>query len=68
VNTSELRPGYIFAVRDGATFSHTGFVLSVHDTSFDTIEGNTGADAGNDGANAKQGRRPFSGNDFIRLN
>jgi lysozyme family protein len=67
VNTSELRPGYIFAVREGGTFSHTGFVLSVHDTSFDTIEGNTGADGGNDGANAKQGRRPFAGHDFLRL-
>ena len=34
---------------------------------FDTVEGNTGADGGHDGANAKQGSRPFAGNDFIRL-
>lgn len=68
VKAAELRPGYIFAVRDGASFSHTGFVLSVNDTSFDTIEGNTGAEGGNDGANAKRGRRLFAGNDFIRLN
>ncbi len=64
---SKLKPGYIFAVRDGATFSHTGFVLSVNDARFDTVEGNTNADGGNDGANAKQGSRPFAGNDFIRL-
>lgn len=65
---SKLKPGYIFAVRDGASFSHTGFVLSVNDANFDTVEGNTGAEGGNDGANAKQGRRLFAGNDFIRLN
>lgn len=68
VKAAGLKPGYIFAVRDGASFSHTGFVLSVNDTSFDTIEGNTGAEGGNDGANAKQGRRSFAGNEFIRLN
>ena len=64
---SKLKPGYIFAVRDGATYSHTGFVLSVNDANFDTVEGNTGREGGNDGANAKQGSRPFAGNDFIRL-
>lgn len=64
---SKLKPGYIFVVRDGASFSHTGFVLSVNDARFDTVEGNTSADGGNDGANAKQGSRPFAGNDFIRL-
>lgn len=65
---SNLKPGYIFAVRSGGSFSHTGFVLSVSDASFDTLEGNTGAEGGNDGANARQGRRQFAGNDFIRLN
>jgi lysozyme family protein len=64
---SKLKPGYIFVVRDGASFSHTGFVLSVNDARFDTVEGNTNADGGNDGANARQGSRPFAGNDFIRL-
>ena len=64
---SKLKPGYIFAVRNGASFSHTGFVLSVNDTTFDTVEGNTGQEGGNDGPNAKQGSRPFAGNDFIRL-
>jgi lysozyme family protein len=64
---SKLKPGYIFVVRDGASFSHTGFVLSVNDSRFDTVEGNTSADGGNDGANAKQGNRLFAGNDFIRL-
>jgi lysozyme family protein len=64
---SKLKPGYIFAVRNGASFSHTGFVLSVNDTTFDTVEGNTGPDSGHDGANAKQGSRSFAGNDFIRL-
>jgi lysozyme family protein len=64
---SKLKPGYIFVVRDGASFSHTGFVLSVNDARFDTVEGNTSADGGHDGANAKQGSRPFAGNDFIRL-
>ncbi|MBI2741445.1 MAG: peptidoglycan-binding protein [Rhodospirillales bacterium] len=65
---SKLKPGYIFAVRDGASFSHTGFVLSVNDATFDTVEGNTGKEGGRDGANARQGSRPFAGNDFIRLN
>ena len=64
---SKLKPGYIFVVRDGASFSHTGFVLGLNDATFDTVEGNTSADGGNDGANAKQARRPFAGNDFIRL-
>ena len=64
---SKLKPGYIFAVRNGASFSHTGFVLSVNDATFDTVEGNTGTEGGHDGANAKQGSRPFAGNDFIRL-
>jgi lysozyme family protein len=64
---SKLKPGYIFVVRNGASFSHTGFVLGLNDATFDTVEGNTSADGGHDGANAKQGRRPFAGNDFIRL-
>jgi lysozyme family protein len=64
---SKLKPGFIFAVRNGASFSHTGFVLGLNDATFDTVEGNTGAEGGNDGANAKQGSRPFAGNDFIRL-
>lgn len=65
---AKLKPGYIFVVRNGASFSHTGFVLGLNDATFDTVEGNTSADGGNDGANAKQGSRPFAGNDFIRLN
>jgi lysozyme family protein len=64
---SKLKPGYIFAVRNGVSFSHTGFVLGLNDATFDTVEGNTGAEGGNDGANAKQGSRSFAGNDFIRL-
>lgn len=64
---AKLKPGYIFAVRNGASFSHTGFVLGLNDATFDTVEGNTGAEGGNDGANARQGSRPFAGNDFIRL-
>lgn len=64
---SKLKPGYIFAVRSGASFSHTGFVMGLNDATFDTVEGNTGAEGGNDGANARQGSRPFAGNDFIRL-
>jgi lysozyme family protein/peptidoglycan hydrolase-like protein with peptidoglycan-binding domain len=64
---SKLKPGYIFAVRNGSSFSHTGFVMGLNDATFDTVEGNTGAEGGNDGANARQGSRPFAGNDFIRL-
>ena len=64
---SKLKPGYIFAVRNGASFSHTGFVMGLNDATFDTVEGNTGAEGDNDGANARQGSRPFAGNDFIRL-
>ena len=64
---SKLKPGHIFAVRQGASYSHTGFVLSLNDATFDTIEGNTGVEGGNDGPNAKQGNLAFAGKDFIRL-
>ena len=64
---SKVKPGYIFAVRQGASFSHTGFVLSLNDATFDTVEGNTGHEGGNDGPNAKQGNLAFAGKDFIRL-
>jgi lysozyme family protein len=64
---SKLKPGYIFAVRNGASFSHTGFVLSLNDATFDTIEGNTGHEGGNDGPNAKQANLAFANKDFIRL-
>lgn len=64
---SKIKPGYIFAVRDGGSFSHTGFVLSLNDATFDTVEGNTGKEGGNDGPNAKQGNLAFAGKDFVRL-
>ncbi|MGX1317288.1 lysozyme family protein [Bradyrhizobium sp. USDA 377] len=65
---SKLRPGQIFVVRASSTdWTHTGVVLSINDKTFDTFEGNTGGDGGNDGANARQGNRSYTGKDFIRL-
>lgn len=65
---SKLRPGYIFVVRDAPDdWVHTGLVLELKDQTFDTLEGNTGGDGGTDGANARQGNRPYRGKDFLRL-
>jgi len=62
----KLKPGDIFVVRTSPVmWAHTGFVLAVNDDSFDTIEGNTGADGGFNGANAKTLRRKFANIDFL---
>ena len=64
----KLKPGDIFVVRTSPVmWAHTGFVLAVHDDSFDTIEGNTGTDGGFNGANAKTLRRKFANIDFLHL-
>lgn len=64
----KLKPGDIFVVRTSPTmWAHTGFVLTVNDDSFDTIEGNTGTDGGFNGANAKTLKRKFTNIDFLHL-
>jgi len=65
---SKLKPGHIFVVRDGAgNYQHTGLLLAVKDTTFDTIEGNTGGEGGIDGPNARQLNRAYRNMDFIHL-
>ena len=65
---SKLRPGCIFVVRSSPVdWTHTGIVLSIKDQTFDTLEGNTGGDGGNDGPNARQGNRSYSNKDFLNL-
>jgi lysozyme family protein len=63
---SKLKPGDIFVVRDAAgAFTHTGFLLSLNDNTFDTIEGNAGGEGGIDGPNARKGNRAYQGKDFL---
>lgn len=65
---SKIRPGYLFVVRKTATdWVHTGIVLNVMPETFDTLEGNTGGDAGVDGPNARRGNRSYPKKDFIRI-
>lgn len=65
---STLRPGNVFVVRTGANdWVHTGIVLALNDTTFDTLEGNTGGEGGIDGPNAKKGNRSYSKKDFLTL-
>ncbi|MCW5705265.1 MAG: peptidoglycan-binding protein, partial [Bradyrhizobium sp.] len=65
---SKVRPGHIFVVRGAnPAYTHTGIVLALKESSFDTLEGNTGGDGGVDGANARQGNRAFGSNDFLHL-
>ncbi|MGB3338521.1 MAG: peptidoglycan-binding protein [Devosia sp.] len=65
---SRLRPGDLFVVRQSSSdWTHVGILLDPKDSSFDTLEGNTEVDGGNDGANARQGNRSYTGKDFIHL-
>jgi lysozyme family protein len=65
---SKIRPGHVFLVRNGSgNYTHTGIVLRLKETTFDTLEGNRGAEGGNDGPNASEGNVSFSGKDFMRL-
>jgi hypothetical protein len=65
---SKLHPGSIFVVRaSDRRWSHTGFILTLNDQTFDTLEGNTGGDGGTDGPNARQGNRSYTKKDFLRL-
>jgi lysozyme family protein len=65
---SKIRPGHVFLVRNNAgNYTHTGIVLRLKDTTFDTLEGNRGAEGGNDGPNASEGNASYSGKDFMRL-
>jgi lysozyme family protein len=65
---SRLKPGDVFVVRQSSTmWTHTGFVLSLNESTFDTIEGNTGGDGGADGPNAGKGNRSFRDKDFLHL-
>jgi hypothetical protein len=65
---SKLRPGHLFVVRKSANdWDHVGIVFAVQDKTYDTLEGNTGGDAGRDGANARQGNRSYPSKNFLRL-
>lgn len=65
---SKIRPGNLFVIRSANTnWTHTGIVLQVNDTTFETIEGNTGGDGGTDGDVARQLTRNFRDKDFINL-
>lgn len=65
---SRVTPGMLFVVRASPTdWTHTGIVLQLKDTTFDSLEGNTGGDGGTDGPNARIGNRSYAGKDFIRL-
>lgn len=63
---SKLKAGDIFVVRDAAgAWTHTGFLLSLNENTFDTIEGNAGGEGGIDGPNARKGNRAYQGKDFL---
>ncbi|PDS34460.1 hypothetical protein CO665_30995 [Rhizobium anhuiense] len=64
---SRIKPGSLFVIRDGINWSHVGIVLRVNDTTIDTLEGNSGGEAGIGGANARSLNRSFDGKDFINL-
>lgn len=65
---SRVHPGMLFVVRSSPTdWTHTGIVLQLNDTSFDSLEGNTGGDGGTDGPNARIGNRSYANKDFLRL-
>lgn len=65
---SRLKPGDLFVVRQSRSdWTHVGILLEPKDTTFDTYEGNTEVDGGNDGANARQGNRSYASKDFVHL-
>ncbi len=66
--SSKIPPGSIYVVRKSKeNWTHCGIVNSLAETTFDTLEGNTSIDGGNNGTVAMEGNRSYDNKDFLLL-
>lgn len=65
---ASVQPGDVFVRRGGPRgWDHTGLVLEVHPDHLTTAEGNTNAEGGREGTEARVRERPWRGLDFLRV-